>query len=187
MQDETANIYSRDRYFDWLVDMVKGDNFYISLLTVLYKIPFHASIDSVDHNRRLAGIRLRDRFRNETHRRFPVPSKPCTFLEMVLALALEMDDKILYEHRFGDRYLDWFWYIIDNMGFSRFTDGEWDMDKERYVRDRVKKILNHDYATDGVGGMFPVYNHPEADMREIDIWRQAFWWIDENLKSGRIE
>lgn len=185
--DESTINYSRDYYFDWLVDKVKGDNFYISLLTTLYKVPFQVPIDSVDHNRRLDGIRLRDQFKCETHRRYPVPSKQCSFLEMILALAMKMDDKILYEQQFGDRYLDWFWYIIDNLGFSRFTDGDWDMDKDRLIRDKLRRIMNHDYASDGVGGLFPVYNHPEADLRDVDIWRQAFWWIDENLKSGRIK
>lgn len=185
--DETANNYSRDYYLDWLIDMVKGESYYTSLLTVLYRIPFNAPAESVDYNRRLQGLRLRDRFRMDSKHRYPMPTKPCTFFEMILGLALEMDDKILYEHRFGDRYLDWFWYIITNIGFSKFTDGEWDEKKEHIVRDTVRRILHRDYSENGEGGLFPVYNHPEADMREIDIWRQAFWWIDENLKSGRIE
>lgn len=185
--DDSIVVNSRDYYFEWIVAKVKGDPYYISLLKTLYKIPYEAPLESLNHNRRLAGIRLRDTFRMETRQRHPVPSKPCTFLEMMLALAMDMDDKILYERRFGDRYLDWFWHMVDNAGWSTLTDDKWSAEISRDVRERCKAIMTGDYNSTGEGGLFPVYNHPEADMRDVDLWRQAFWWIDENLRSGRIE
>lgn len=180
-------ISSRDQYFEWLISLIKGEPYYVSLIQTLYSIPYNAPIESLDHNRRLAGIRLRDRFRVETKRRYPISVKGCTFLEMMIALAIDMDDKILYESRFGDRYLDWFWNMIDNAGWSTFTDSEWSTDKAHIVIDRCHAIMNHEYNSKGEGGLFPVYRHPEADMADIDLWKQAFWWIDENLKSGRIK
>lgn len=185
--DENLIMDTRDYYFEWLVDLVKADAYYISLIKTLYKIPYHAPIEGLNHNRRLAGIRLRDRFKVDTRRRYPLPSKPCSFLEMMIALAIEMDDKILYEHRFGDRYLDWFWYMVDNAGWSKFTDGDWTPEMEREIRDTCKRIMDLKFEPNGEGSLFPVYNHPETDMRDVDLWRQAFFWIDENLKSGRIE
>ena len=181
------NIETRDYYLEWLIDKVKADPYYISLIKVLYSVPYYAPLNSLNHNRRLAGIKLRDMFRAETKRRYNLPTKSCTFLEMMLALAMDMDNKILYEGRFGDRYLDWFWHMVDNAGWSTLTDGEWSAEASRDVRERCKAIMTGDYNSKGEGGLFPVFNHPEADMRDVDLWRQAFWWIDENLRSGRIE
>lgn len=174
-----------DAYFIWLCGRVKGE-YYSSLLDLLYSIPFEVKLNDLDFNRLNNGMKLREEFQKEV-KIAATPSKKCTFFEMLLGLAIEMDDKILYEGRFGDRYLDWFWHMIDNMGFSLATDGNWNYSWAKEVKKTCNNIMNGRYEPNGEGGLFPVYNHPEADLRKVDIWRQAFWWIDENLDSGRIE
>ena len=173
-------------YFSWLLDLIKG-NYYEKLMSTLYKTDFDPDPESLDNNRACDGFRLRDRWNFETRGRYPIKHGPCTFLEMLIALSIRLDGDILYESRFGDRHLDWFWMFIDNMELTDATNEHWNMHWVRFVRNRCLNILKKRYKEDGTGGLFIVKEHPEADLRACDIWRQMIWWVDENIKKGVIE
>lgn len=173
-------------YYDWLFKLIKG-TYYDNLLELLHSIPFTPNEEELDYNRYRDGIRLRDRFKNETNGKIKIIKGPCTFLEMLIALAIRLDSDIMYETKFGDRSVDWFWMFVDNLGFTKYTDSTWDRDIEVEVLLKVHKILAKDYAPDGSDGLFTVKDRPDVDLRECDIWRQMIWWVDENLKKGVIE
>lgn len=173
-------------YYDWLFKMVKG-TYYDNLLELLHSIPFTPNEEELDYNRYLDGLRLRNRFKSETNGKIKIIKGPCTFLEMLIALANRLDSDIMYETKFGDRSVDWFWMFVDNLGFTKYTDSTWDHDIEVKVLIKVHKILAKDYASDGSDGLFAVKDRPDVDLRECDIWRQMIWWVDENLKKGVIE
>jgi hypothetical protein len=173
-------------YYDWLFKLIKG-TYYDNLLELLHSIPFTPNEEELDYNRYLDGLRLRDRFKSETNGKIKIIKGPCTFLEMLIALAIRLDSDIMYETKFGDRSVDWFWMFIDNLGFTKYTDSIWDPDIKAEVLVKVYKILSKNYAPDGSDGLFTVKDRPDVDLRECDIWRQMIWWVDENLKKGVIE
>lgn len=173
-------------YFQWILDVIKG-NYYEKLLECLFSVKFNPDPESLDNNRAMDGLRLRERFFEENKGKIPMKKGPCTFLEMLVALSIRLDNDILYESRFGDRHLDWFWMFIDNMELTDATNEHWNPHWDRFVKQKCRKIKGKSYKSDGNGGMFVVKEHPEADLRDCDIWRQMIWWVDENIKRGVIE
>lgn len=174
-----------DRYFEWLKNEVKG-TYYDELLLKLYSLPFAVPEDDMNHSRMMDGLKLRDIYERECHNRHTAPNMPCTFLEMLVALAKRLDDAVMYEAKFGDRSVDWFWMFIENMGMSDATNEHWNIHWDRYVYNRYCKIMKRLYAPTGKGGMFVITDRPDQDMREYDIWHQMMWWCSENIKKGII-
>ena len=174
-----------DRYFEWLMNEVKG-TYYDELLLKLYSLPFDVPEDDMDHSRMMDGLKLRDIFVRETRNNYEVPSKTCSFLEMLIAMAKRLDDQVLYEVKFGDRSVDWFWMFIDNMDMSDATNEHWNLHWDKYVYNRYCKIMKRLYAPNGKGGIFIVLREG-VDCREVDLWRQLMWWTSENIRAGVIE
>jgi len=60
------------------------------------------------------------------------------------------------------------------------------MEDRNFNRDYCTKVidnfLSHNYEFNGKGGLFTL-EHPHRDMREVDIWCQFMWYLDENLKK----
>lgn len=46
-----------------------------------------------------------------------------------------------------------------------------------YAIDVIRRFLNRDYERDGKGGLFTI-EHCRYDMRDIEIWYQANWYLD---------
>lgn len=177
-------------YFEWLVERIKG-KYYEELLEKLYSLPFVVDEHDRDHSRMVDGAKLREDYKKSNRRlvasgRVAFPREACTFLEMLIALAYRLDDDVMYEVKFGDRTVDWFWIFIENMQMSDATNEHWNLHWDRYVTNRYRKIMKHTYGRDGSGGMFIVKERPDDDMRDIDIWRQMMWWCSESLRNGKI-
>ena len=49
--------------------------------------------------------------------------------------------------------------------------------REVYAIDVIRRFLNRDYERDGKGGLFTI-EHCRYDMRDIEIWYQANWYLD---------
>lgn len=176
----------KDVYFNWLIGKIKGV-YYEELLWTMYDTDFKAPDESLDHNRVVDGLRLRDEFKAETRGNFKVKTGPCSFLEMLIALARRLEFDVMQESKYGDRTVDWFWMFIENMGMSQATNEMWNLTWERYVSRRLGKIQRKTYTRNGTGGLFVVNEHPDEDLRQIDIWWQLMWWVDENLRNGVID
>lgn len=177
---------TRDVYFEWLYDRVKGV-YYDELLKKLYNRPFYIDKSDRDYSRVVDGLKLRAEF-NAQHPKYKVSkSRKCSFLEVLIAMAARFDDEIMYEEKYGDRSIDWFWCFIDNMGLSHATDSNWNHHWDRFVDDKCSAIINRDYKKNGVGGLFTIRNHPNDDIRMIPLWTQLNWWLDENLRIGLVD
>lgn len=169
----------RDKYFEWLYDMMcKGRYVHVSyrkLLGYLYDTEFTFSIPR-DANRAEDGIDLRRRcpgFESKEDARYL--SGPCNVLEMMVALAVRMEETIMDNASIGDRTAYWFWGMITNMGLGSMTDDVFD---GAYVEGTVQRFLNRDYKPDGKGGLFHIRNC-ECDLRDVEIWYQLCWYLDE--------
>lgn len=176
-----------EEYFDWMCRLVSSNNQYSKglsydkLLSYLDTIEFQYNLD-MDGNRANDGIELRYRFGYE--QRYDdrmiasyLDVRPCSILEMMMALAIRMEESIMDDPEYGDRTGQWFWNMIVSLGLGSMDDKKFDPD---YAGDVVSRFLDRDYESDGKGGLFTL-NRPNRDLRTVDIWCQMCWYLNEVL------
>lgn len=169
-----------EEYFEWIYQRIDGKG-YRSLLEVLYNTEFTYSL-TMDENRLLDGVELRYRFAREcgyTRRLIPAhfDNSTCSVLEVMVALAVRMEETIFDDPVMGDRTYTWFWNMVDSLGLGDMTDEEFNYE---IVTEVMDTFLNRYYSSDGYGGLFYV---PDAsdDMREVEIWYQMCMYADTLL------
>ena len=175
-----------NEYFDWMCQLVSdkqyiGDRSYRKLLSKLHSIPFTYTID-MDGNRAADGIDLRYRYGYErNYEDYIIASflddKPCSVLEMIVALALRCET-IMEDPDYGDRTGEWFWGMIECLGLESMDDTDFNRD---HVDDVIDIFLSRGYGRDGRGGLFTI-KHPKRDLRTVEIWYQMNWYLDSILK-----
>ena len=166
-------------YFDWLCEVIDyggKTKFYKRTLKLLHHIDFSYTIPK-DANRFEDGIDLRYRYGYEHHIDYPeiadiLDSKPCSVLEMMVALAVRCEEHIMSNDDYGDRTAVWFHDMLRSLGLSDVTDSKF---RRAYSVERIYRFLNHDYKPNGEGGLFTVNNG--RDLRQVEIWYQANWYL----------
>ena len=138
----------------------------------------------MDGNRAEDGVDLRYRFGYEygfdnSAVADCLDDKDCSVLELMVALAIRCEEHIMDNPDIGDRTGKWFLDMIVNLGLEKMTDDHFD---KRYVERILHRVLNREYGRNGDGGLFTVH-HSRIDMRSVEIWYQAMWYLDEVLKS----
>lgn len=176
------------RYFDWLCRFVSDNRYamiaqYRSLLRYLHGREFTYLID-LDGNRAADGEDLRYRFGSENGYSDSaiatyLDNKPCSILEMMIALAIRCEDHIMEDDSLGNRTGEWFWSMIESLGLKTMTDVRFTNRTADIIIDR---FLNREYERDGHGGLFTVRNC-RRDMRSIEIWYQMCMYL-ENIIEG---
>lgn len=180
----------KDCYFEWMCDLVCGnryakENSYRNLLRHLHDTEFTYIIRK-DGNRAEDGVDLRYRFIRTIERLYYGATDddlldclegPCSILEMMVALAIRIEQSIMDDPDLGDRTGQWFWDMIVSLGLGSVTDNEYD---EEYVNAVLDRFLDRDYESNGKGGLFTV-RHANSDLRDVEIWYQANWYLDEVL------
>ena len=168
-------------YFEWMYSTVCGRRYakqisYRKLLSYLHDTEFIFTIPK-DENRALDGIDLRYRFvcliRKENLLKYLGGS--CSVFEMILALAFRIEEDTMDDPAYGDRTGQWFWTMIGNLGLGSMTDDRFD---KEYVRSVIDRFINRDYDPDGRGGLFKL-RHCDEDLRDVEIWQQMCWYLDE--------
>lgn len=180
--------YIRDRYFDWLMDIVCRDYFedyrhrYKTLLKFLLTREYFWSIPK-DENRFTDGLQLRDTFLYENpdaiddFEAYFDPST-CSILEVMVALA-QRCESIMANDSYGDRTSRWFWDMIDSLNLWHMSEGYFDRE---YVKASVYAALNHDYNPDGRGGLFTIPGTRD-DLRNVELWYQMCWYLNYIIDS----
>lgn len=173
-----------DEYFDWIYRIVFKDGYsrrlsYRKLLRHLHGVDFASPIP-LDANRAEDGIDLRYRFGYEkgySGRDISqnLDNRPCSVLEMMIALTIRCEEHIMDDPDIGNRTGQWFWNMIVNLGLGSMTDEKFDRDRTDEI---IFRFLNHEYQPNGEGGLFTVKN-PKRDMREVEIWYQMCWYLNE--------
>lgn len=169
----------REDYFEWMYDTVCGgrfakENSYRELLTYLHSVEY-TWILSDDVNRAEdgeEGLRWRFAYENHIQIRHELDG-PCSVLEMILALAYKCEE-IMDDAAVGDRTVQWFWKMINNLGLSGMTDRRFDL---LYVEDTVQRFLNREYEPDGHGSLFVIRNC-RYDLRDVETWTCMLWYLD---------
>lgn len=168
-------------YFEWMYGLVIRDQkeSYKKLLEVLHETEFYYRM-SMDGNRYEDGIDLRYRFGYECNLKdFDIVTKldyrPCSVLEMMVALAIRCEEHIMDDPDIGDRTGQWFMAMIKSLGLSDMTDENFD---ENYISDVLDRFLEGRYERNGKGGLFTIQSK-KHDMRKSEIWYQLMWYLDE--------
>ena len=168
-------------YFEWLIHFI-GCKSHRELLYFLFSVDFTYSIPT-DGNRYEDGVNLRYRFADDKgyHYRFVTPwidDVPCSMLEMMVALALRIEEHITADPEIGDQTSRWFKAMLKSSGLYALKDEQYD---EVEAKEIVKNILSRRYARNGDGGLFRL-KHTRRDLRRAEIWYQAMWYLDETLE-----
>lgn len=124
----------------------------------------------MDSNRAYDGLKLREDFGID------LGDKPCSMLEMMVALAIREDDIMAYYHSENDCPQTWFWEMLDNCGIRASTS-------DNKINDILDKIIFRQYGPLGEGGLFYV-PEPRRDLREVDIWYQMQWHLAQCYQKG---
>lgn len=181
----TRNELNR-KYFEWMYQLVCDGKYferlsYRKLLNHLHDIEF-TYIIGMDGNRAEDGIDLRYRFGYECQYNNPMiatylDDRPCSVLEMLIALAMRCEEHIMDNPDIGNRTGQWFWNMITNLGLKDMSDSNFE---SYHIEAVISNFLNRKYNRNGKGGLFTVKNC-DRDLRTVEIWYQMCWYLDELL------
>lgn len=174
-----------ERYFRFMTHLVCGNGYgrrlsWRKLFRLLHETEFIYIMD-IDANRADDGTDLRYRFAYEFGlsgddvRRY-LDCRPCSVLEMMVALASRCEEQIMDNPDYGDRTGKWFFDMIDSLGLGGMDDAHFD---EAAGRDILCCFMRREYQDNGQGGLFTLRN-PRYDMRRIEIWYQMMGYLEEN-------
>lgn len=182
MLGKEVTMYYGD-YFDWLCELINlRPGMYDILIHELYSIDFKWVID-LDQNRADDGIIVRYDFHSKSSQSKDLERKPCSVLEMIIALAMKMNYLLDDEDR-GDRTRIWFWEMIFNLGFKDYTDASFkapygrDLNRLNDIHEKCDRWMNREFGYDGFGSLFPL-NKPHRDQRKIHLIDQMNDYILE--------
>lgn len=172
-------------YFDWLCDKIHLNDVtgnYNQLVRALFNTKYKAIIQN-DINRYDDGIALRESFIvdaiDKSIKSYEELDKPCSMLEMLVALAGRID-RMLADECCEDQSYRWFWEMIRNLGLDQYTDEEYMDYGGLYGIDTILlRVIERTYAKDGSGGLFPL-KRPDNDQRKLEIWYQMNAYLLEN-------
>lgn len=165
-------------YLDFLIKKcgVRIGALYKDLLNILHNIRFTWEIGR-DDNREADGVSLRDDFYIPdecSEYEIDFYERPCSVLEMMVALAIRVDNEYIgnpAESHPGP----FFFEMIENLGLRRFIQGKYSEDD---VYEIVERWLKREFDKDGKGSPFPV-KHDRRDQRDLEIWDQMISYINE--------
>lgn len=167
-------------YFEWLYDLMCKGRFadtitYRKLFTYLHDTEFTYFIPH-DENRAEDGISLRYRYclYHKCENLEYCLDGPCSVLEMMIALAIRCEERIMADPEKGDRTAQWFWEMISSLGLSSMTDYNFN---ERIVNDVIFNFLTRKYMANGKGGLFTIREW-DRDARDAEIWHQLMAYLN---------
>jgi len=173
-------------YLEWLCKKVPSDfgtRSYKKLLKKLFCEEFTYTMP-MDENRAIQGASMRKEYADENCLGdYWMASEPCTVLEMMVSLADICEERIMKDDAQGNRTGRWFWDMIASIGLMDMDDECFD---EGFVHRKIETMLKRKYHPDGRGGLFTIPN-VRKDLRTVDIWYQAQWYLAECLHQRPLQ
>ena len=183
-----------NKYFEWLCGLInfRGHSItrYKKLLMFLHDVEFHYSIPR-DANRYEDGIDMRYQYGVETNTSqrmiaLALDEKPCSMLEMMVALAYRCEQQVMSNAELGNRTGEWFWYMVSSLGLEDQTNKNFD---DSYCWAVMNRFFDREYEPNGEGGLFRVdvvdENLHFLDLRNYEIWYQATWYLNSVIEGGQ--
>ena len=179
----SPELYLVDDYFEWMCSHVCNEKQrlqYSELLRFLFNREF-TYILPLDENRALDGVELRYRYGREadisrSRVELVLDIRPCTVLEMLVALSIRIEETIMDNPEEGDRTPEWFWMMLYNLELTPYEDSNFSEEQVEFI---VNRFLERIYDTDGKGGLVYIRN-PRSNLRDVEIWYQLMWYISDN-------
>lgn len=168
-------------YYNWLCHFIRFDYDHELLFQALHEKEFTYLL-VMDSNRAEDGMGLRHRFCNENgiSIEYLVMSqmyrKPCSVLEMMVALCLRCEESIMHNELYGDRTSFWFENMLDSLGLYFMTDNVFEPE---VVDDILDRFLYRQYQSNGQGSLFTIEN-ADIDCRSLEIWTQMNWYLSSH-------
>lgn len=167
----------KESYFRWLYSKVLHSGRYEGLMNELYMYDYIYRLP-MDANRGECGTELRYRFGDEANIPQSVIAsdldiRPCSMLEMMVALALHISDVILDDGEVNRANII-FSVMLDSLGLEEYTDYEYCPEVAQIIRKRL------DAFTEGTKFLFPTYGQ---DMRGVDIWTQMHMYLQRRYMN----
>ena len=180
-------MFREEDYYNWLLEKVTDADFnpsrYSTLMRTLYDTEFTWTIDE-DENRAIDGLDLRTEYAKVADispmEVFMAINRPCSVLEMMIALACRTENQIMEDLFVGPRFGRWMKAMLSSLGLRYELDDYYD---DNYVDYIITSFMSREYNEDGDGGLFRIRNH-DVDMRKLEIWAQMNWYLRELLQLG---
>mgnify|MGYP000765349804 CR=1 FL=1 len=189
-----TEIELNNEYFEWMCQLVCNERYsrrlsYQKLLRHLHNIDFQYMLP-MDGNRAEDGIDLRYRFGYEKEYEglmiaSYLDNRPCSVLEMLIALAFRCEEHIMTDPDIGNRMGQWFWNMIVSLGLGSMSDSRFDA---AYTDDVISRFMNRKYKRNGEGGLFTV----ERCKYAAATGSKGFRWLESEMvkqldKQGDID
>lgn len=165
-------------YLLWRCNLQENKK-YNRLFHILHEIPFVYVLER-DGNRSDDGIELRDDYDIlEEYKNYfeEFMNRDCSVLEMLIALAIRVDDDIIGDPA-EEHPEKFFLEMIENLGLDVFWGNAYMFDDQK-VEKILDKWMYRRFNKNGRGSPFPVKND-KRDQRELEIWDQVNSYINEN-------
>lgn len=174
-------------YFDRLCGSVNyelsvDDNKYGKLLRYLHLRKFDVDTKGhpLDANRIYDAIDMRNAFYKELDiDKYDDSSSGCSMLEMMVSLA-QRCERIIADPDLHEVAPKMFWKMIENLGLKEFTDDKFNKPEAEKI---IYKFLTRQYESNGKGGLFYLKDITD-DLRTVDIWIQANWYLNSLVEKG---
>jgi hypothetical protein len=174
-------------YYNWISSLAISDELtrrkYSMLLQNLYDTPFTYILD-LDKNRAIDGVELRYRFGslfsyNVSEINSMSSDRQCSVLEMMVALALRIEEQIMKNQIDENNTSTWFIEMLKNLKLLDMMNDQFD---SSYFERCINTFMDRDYSPNGYGGLFTVES-PRQDMRNTEIWYQCMWHLEELIRK----
>lgn len=198
-----AVINVKENYFFFLLSLLNDSkhksNDYTKLCSLLHRTPF-VVLNPMDDNRVsdakqlrskwLSTIYVRDERLKEEYAK-DINSIPISMFEILVALAIHINDYVLADPDKPELPANLFWNFIDNIVAygqfgSKYTkasqvliNDKWCDFTEKTMSASLDRIINRTYHPDGVGGLFPLKD-PKINQRKEELWTCCMAYINEN-------
>lgn len=167
-----------DDYGKWLLWRVGFfDKGYSKLMKILHGTHFFFLLE-MDENRSLDGVYLRGEYFDDIGLEEGLFSEDCSVLEMLVALALRMNDEYLGDPK-DPRPGDIFMELIRNLGLGKYDNSRLYPSSMSEIQLILDRWMNRDFKRNGEGSIFPL-KKSKKDQRKIEIWEQMQAYISEN-------
>ena len=112
----------------------------------------------------------------------------CCLFEVIFCLAVSLNE-MFEDLEAYDGPAHFFEKMMENGGFDKYDEEDWDMDSEKvraYWKRCIGRILGREYGFYGAGGLFPLEPREDfevTDRRYISLWQQMNDWVDQHTNE----